>query len=435
MEFSTPHADATGIHTNGPRAEFHRGSRRAEMRMAGMRWIDHWVGLPLCFALGIMVRVLRRILPRHGKAVSGERPIAVLKFFGLGSIVEATPMLRALRERYPKTPLVFVTFQSNERLLRRLNICTDLRIIRTDSPIRFVADVLSQILWLRRHRIEAVIDLEFFSKFSTLLAFMSGAGVRVGFHLNDFWRYSLLTHPICFNYFRHLADVYAQAAQRLNVSILDSRLSPLVPTEAETSSATQTLRNLGWTPGAPLLGINVNAGELSLERRWPLERFAELIRRLLAGHPDLFVVLTGSSAEAPYVTALVSRLPETIRRRTAVVAGVWTLEEFIAGLTLLDGFVTNDSGPLHLAAAVGVPTVSIWGPSRPNFYAPRVENLTKIYADYPCSPCVGMFTSFEGMWCNHEAWCMQSVATDEVLESVEKMLARSGRARSEALKS
>jgi ADP-heptose:LPS heptosyltransferase len=171
-----------------------------------------------------------------------------------------------------------------------------------------------------------------------------------------------------------------------------------------------------------LLGVNANAGEMSLERRWPVERFAAVIDALLRGRPDLFVALTGSSAERPHVESLRALLPPAVAGRVAVTAGEWSLDEFAAALTRCDGFLTNDSGPMHMAAAQGAPVVSLWGPGRPEFYAPRVANHTALYRNYPCSPCLYMFTAFEGMWCRHEGWCMREIETHEALIAVEAML-------------
>ena len=195
--------------------------------MAAMRWIDHWVGLPLCFLLGLCVALVRRLGIHRSRRIGGQRTLAVFKFFGLGSIIEISPLLRAIRARYPRARLAFVTFAENEHLVRMLGLCTDVRVIRTQRPLDFALDVLRQIAWLQRERVEAVIDLEFFSKFSTLLSFFSGARVRVGFHLNDFWRYSLITHAIYFNYYQHITDVYREAARRLDVMIDDMTLSRL----------------------------------------------------------------------------------------------------------------------------------------------------------------------------------------------------------------
>jgi ADP-heptose:LPS heptosyltransferase len=171
-----------------------------------------------------------------------------------------------------------------------------------------------------------------------------------------------------------------------------------------------------------LLGVNVNAGDLCLERRWPVDRFGVVLTRLLEDRPTLRLVLTGSPSERPYVSSVLETIPAALRPRVFVAAGAWSLGEFIAGLSLLAGLLTVDSGPMHIAAAQGVPVVSIWGPQRPEFYAPRVPGVRTVYANYPCSPCIHMFTSFEGMWCHHEAWCMDAIGPQAVLEAVNAML-------------
>ncbi len=414
--------NTSGTPQSAPAVNAANTDRRGVGAMGLMRRTDHWLGLPICWFLGVLVTIIRKILPARKRTISGTGTIAVFKFFGIGSILESTPLLRAIRQRYPQSRLAFVTFSGNEGLLRKLNLCTDLRIIRTSSPWAFVSDVLKQLWWMRTHHVEAVVDLEFFSKFSTLLSFFTYAPIRVGFYLNDFWRYSLLTHPIYFNYYSHIADVYAQAGERLDAPLTDHSLSYVEPIPEVRQSLEAKLRERGWSADKPLLGVNVNAGELSYERRWPLGYFAQVVQQLLEKHVDLYVVLPGSPGERTYVQGLVDQLPPALQTRTILAAGAWSLDEFSAALTLFRGMVTNDSGPLHLAAAQGCPIVSIWGPSMPSFYSPRVQNNQVIYAKYPCSPCVCMFTTFEGMWCNHQAWCMQAIEPATVLAATEKML-------------
>jgi len=395
----------------------------ARRRLERMRWIDHWLGLPLCFLCGLGAVAARKLFGERSRVISGQGAIAILKFFGLGSILETTPLLRAIRRRYPGARLVFVTFDSCRPLVERIGLCHEVRVIRTHSIPAFVRDVFGALVWLRRRRVEAVIDLEFFSKFSTLFSFATRARIRVGFFLVDFWRRSLLTHPVYFNYFRHIADVYAHAGRRLDAPVVDATLSRLEAPPAAAEGVRRFLHSHGWTERHRLVGVNVNAGELSWERRWTAEKWIALIQMLLDRHSDCYVVLTGSPSEQPHVEAVAAGLPAPLRPRVLVAAGQWSFDEFVAVLPLLNVFVTGDSGPLHLAAAQGAPVVALWGPTRPDFYSPRVPTVRNIYQDYPCSPCVCMFTTFAGMWCRHEAWCMEAIAPARVLETVEAMLA------------
>jgi ADP-heptose:LPS heptosyltransferase len=392
------------------------------MRLRGMRWVDHWMGLPLCFLCGLLALAARRIGPGRPRTITGRRPIAVFKFFGLGSIMEATPLLRAIRQRHPEAPLVFVTFDSMAGLVRRLGICTHVRVLRTGSPFQFAWDCLAALHWLRARRVEAVVDLEFFSKFSTLMSFLSGAHIRVGYHLNEFWRHSLVTRPIYFNYFHHIIEVFCEAGRQLDVELTDHRISRLETPPEALGRARESLLAAGWSEGRPLLGVNVNAGELCHERRWPIDRFAWVVEQLLRQRPELFVAVTGAPSEKAYSAQLVEHLPADLRPRAFLAAGAWDLDAFVAGLSLMDGFLTNDTGPMHLSAAQGTPIVSLWGPARPGFIAPRAERLRVLYANYRCSPCVNMFTSFEGMWCGHEGWCMLEIQPQEALDAVAAML-------------
>lgn len=394
-----------------------------------MRWVDHWIGMPICFVLGVWTSFVRAAFPRPDRPVRERGTIVVVKFFGLGSIMQATPLLRAIRRRYPQGRLVFLTFSSNAGLLRRLGVCTDLRLIRNASPVTFALDTLSSILWLRGQGVDACVDLEFFSKFSTLMTILSGARKRIGYHLNAYWRSSLLTHPVYLNYYRHISDIFAQAGTPLDVPVDDLSLLRVPVDPAALARADAFLAERGWGASTRVVGVNVNAGELSLERRWPSANFASLIESLVGRHADVRVLLTGGPDEIAHIRSVHDLLGEKTRASVAITAGVWSLDDFIAGLSRMTCFITNDSGPMHLAAAQGVRLVSLWGPARPDFYAPRVDAHEIVYENFPCSPCLFyMFTTFEGMWCNHEGWCMQAIEPARVLAAAERALGAGGAA-------
>ncbi len=96
--------------------------------------------------------------------------------------------------------------------------------------------------------------------------------------------------------------MYEQAGKRLDVQIRDKRLSVIEPNEHSRESAVAFLKSRGWSEGTLLLGVNINAGSLSLERRWPLDHWRSLIESLLECYDNMLVVLTGSSSEQYYYT-------------------------------------------------------------------------------------------------------------------------------------
>lgn len=221
--------------------------------------------------------------------------------------------------------------------------------------------------------------------------------------------------------------MYEQAARQLGVEVVDRGLMPLRVEPGERQAVAESLRQCGWDAGCCLLGVNVNASELCQERRWPLPRYAALITELLERRCDLRVVLVGSPRERPYTESLLELLPGALRQRVFVAAGRWTLGQFLAALPMFKVFLTNDSGPMHLAAAQGVPIVSLWGPERPEFYGPQVEHHRPIEAEYPCRPCLKMFTTFEGMWCDHQGSCMEAIEPADVMRAVDELLDRPAR--------
>jgi len=131
----------------------------------------------------------------------------------------------------------------------------------------------------------------------------------------------------------------------------------------------------------PLVGMHVSGGRAI--KQWSPDRFAQLAFRLAASH-GATMVLTGASADRPLI--------EPVARALAGYdvldfVGVLDLPSLAAVLEQLDVFVTGDTGPMHLAAAVSTPVVAVFGPSDPVRYAPRDPKHSVVRIDLPCSPC------------------------------------------------
>lgn len=384
------------------------------MRTRSLIRLDQVLGLPLCllaFLLHQPARLLRRSPPERP-----ARRILVIKFLGLGSVLLATPMLRALRERWPDARITFLTFASNAALVSRLECVDEVVTVPRASLHGLLASVPVLLLRLRRGRFDAVLDLEFYSRLSSLVAWASGARRRVGFFVRARWRGSLLSDPVYFNPTLPFGRAVFALLKPLGVPEPDNgRLEAPRLGTAEAATAAARLQSLGVPAAGTLVAVNVNASDLCEERRWPAERFARLVERF-AGEVapvDRFVFL-GAPGEEPAVRAVLDRLAPEVRSACLDLSGRTSPLELVVLLRRCALLLSNDSGPLHLAAALRVPTASFYGPETPALYGPVGDNHLVFYAGHWCSPCLSVYNAKIAM-CRGENECMRRIGLDEVV--------------------
>lgn len=205
-------------------------------------------------------------------------------------------------------------------------------------------------------------------------------------------------------------------AQRLVAAVLDvpARTAParLALTDEQRQRARQALAGRR----GPLIGVHASGGRAV--KQWDPQRFAELAARLARSHAAT-IVLTGTGADRPLVDPVARALAGL---GVVNLAGDCALPELAAVLERLDVLVTGDTGPMHLAAAVGTPVVAVFGPSDPRRYAPRdpVHRLVRI--DLPCSPCNRI--RLPPVRCRgHVPDCLTGIDVDMVYRAVEGTLA------------
>src|SRR5262249_6596962 len=157
-----------------------------------------------------------------------------------------------------------------------------------------------------------------------------------------------------------ISDVFLKAMRAVGVAADGSQLDQLAVGGAAATSLQTILLGRGVAPTARLICININASSLDYKRRWPLDSYRELIERILAELRGYTLVLIGAPEDVAYVAGLMRALPST--PHLVDLCGAITLPELALLLQRSQLFIGNDSGPLHLAAAAGIPTVSFFGP-------------------------------------------------------------------------
>ncbi|MDO8602384.1 MAG: glycosyltransferase family 9 protein [Candidatus Omnitrophota bacterium] len=389
------------------------------MNTQKMRMIDQYAGRPACFILAQLDRIIKFFV----KVKTHPKEILTMKYFGMGSILLSTPMFRALRETFPDAKITFVTFHNNREICERLGFADRYLYIRSGSFSIFIADLIKLLFEFRRHHFDIAIDMEFFSRFSSIVTYLSFASQRIGFYLKNEYRASLYTNPIFFNYYKHAKDIFLALAHEAGADTKDKNLPKIKIYNVEKDFISQVIRD-HKIENAKKIVINVNVGNMCLERRWPKDYYVSLLNNL-ARYPDLFFIFIGSDFDRAYVQSVIDSLEK--KDRIINLAGRTNLGQVLTLLEISDLFITSDSGPLHIAELTKVKTISFFGPETPNLYGPSGNNHLVFYKGLYCSPCLNVYNVKTAMHGNKRCFegnnkCMYEIGVEEVLGKVKQLL-------------
>jgi ADP-heptose:LPS heptosyltransferase len=360
---------------------------------------------------------------------SPPRNLLFIKLAEQGSTVLAYPALRRAVEMVGRENVHFMVFEDNRFILELLDIIPRENVITVSvqNVGSFLWSVLGAVKRLRRLKVDAAIDLEFFSRGSAALAYLSGARRRVGFHAffgGGQYRGDLMTHRLLYNPHLHTSQIFLTLVEAVlcDPSKLPAFRTPLardLPRPPEFVPSAEEVAGvwgiLGCKPKeySPVILLNPNGSDLLPLRRWPAYRYAELARRLLAHYPQILVVFTGASEEAEATLDLARAV---CSERCISITGMTTLRQLLVLYTLADVLVTNDSGPAHFATLTPIRVVTLFGPETPELFAADTPRNTVLWAKLPCSPCVNAYNNRQSPC--RDNLCMQAISAEEVFGAV-----------------
>ena len=397
-------------------------------KMTILKFIDHWVGGPVCIALVFFYRLTHPFYKTHLHIPAQELPpkkILILKFIGMGSITLASSIVMNIRNKYKDTKIYFITFRENREILEILSLADRVMVIDARNPLVLFKSIFQSLVFCWKERIDIVFDIEFYSKFSTIMCFLSGARWRVGFYLARYWRNSLINVPVYFNNTKHILEIYSMFSNTLLIDNQNLYPKEITTTDENKLELSGVLKNYNIFELNKFVAINIHASDLALCRRWPLKHFASLVELFFKEYADRNIVLTGAKSEASYAQEFLEMLPQEHRQRIIDLTGKINLRQFLTLVSQVPLFVTNDTGPFHLAKAVGARTISLWGPGSIDLYGPfgrEKEIQDVIYKRYLCSPCLYVYRTNAGYFCNGKAPCMEEIRPQEVMDLMRQRL-------------
>lgn len=335
------------------------------------------------------------------------KKILIIDLAFIGDVILAGPLTRAVRQRWPQAEICMLTVPLTKPVAEMLPAI--------DKAIAYDKKGVHQGLggmWkmageLRREHFDLAICMNFALR-GAMVARLAGIPYRLGYdaqHAGWFltWAASHIREGI-----KHETRNHLEVLKPWGFGTEDYSLS-LQPAEKNILSYEQKAEKLSLAKQGEYFVICPIG---SYERKnLPLPLAVQLIRKLEAAKP---VYLIGGSGEQAVLSAMAKagHLPEG-----RVLAGTLNLPELAVFLQRARAMVSVDTGPMHMAQAVNCPTVAVFGPTDPAVWGPVNPNSQLVYAGEKCSPCWGKGE------CNNNR-CMERIKADEVLQALEKVMAR-----------
>jgi heptosyltransferase-2 len=323
----------------------------------------------------------------------------------VGDAVMTTPAMGALRAAFPEAEIVVVANPLVAELFRQHPYCNRVLVYDSKGPHEGFRGLWRFSRVLRREEFDLAVLLQNAIE-AALMAFLAGIPRRAGYRRDA--RGPLLTHGVPFGkaeLLLHHTDYYLQMLDRIGISGGDGRLC-LECSEDELAWAREELGSGTW------VAVNPGAAYGSAKRWFP-ERFAETANRLVEEY-GVKIVLTGGPGEKEIgndIAGAMSSEPLNLIGRT----NIRQLMALLSGVRLM---ITNDSGPMHVGAAFGVPIVAVFGPTDHTTTSPLADNCRIVRKDADCSPCLLR-------QCPTDHRCMKAIGAEDVLLAARELLGES----------
>jgi len=343
--------------------------------------------------------------------------ILIIKFWGIGTIIQMTPFVRTLKQYYPNVPIDILTFSQNRQLIETFGLFRKVYIV--DYRANFFV-FLWQTIWFvlkKRRQYSFIIDFEFFAMFSVLVTKLLASKYSLGFESFFPYRNRCYSRTIIFDHSSHVRTIFLKFLSALNInSKMDVALiSPQIPYEKEKSVFEKYPE---FENKAFRVAVNINSSELFRNRQWPKDYFRKLIGFLQQDFCDINVYLVGGKEDLPEVKEFYESLKN--KNGVKITTGKFDLTEFSFALSKMQCLITSDSGPLHIAEAMNIPVVCFFGPETPNLYGPRSENSLVFYKNIYCSPCLNTYKNKRSKCKDNQ--CLKQILPEDVYLLMKKAI-------------
>ena len=322
-------------------------------------------------------------------------------------MVLLTPALRALKTAYPQSHLALLIRPLVADLMATHPYIDQVMVDSKGTGLSRLSSFWNLVSEIRRSNFDLAVVLHPTSFRNALIPFLAGIPERIGSNVSG--RGMLLTQTCADRTDLHEVHRYLRVLELIDSHESNAKLE-FWHTDGDRHAARQILVSHSISPKEHLIGVNL--GTTWRTKRWSLENFAAVITQIQK-RMNARILLTGSTAEIPLGEALA----QIIKVETINLIGKTTLMQLGALIESCNLYLTCDSGPMHIAAAVGTPTIALFGPTSPTRHGPYGENHKVIEKPVECRPCYKR----KCMRKDQQHLCMTEINPNEVITQILKV--------------
>ena len=361
--------------------------------------LDRYAGIPLLYLVSLF--------PVSKKP---KKKILFIKLRGMGDVVLTLPSVKLAKDKYPEYEIHYLTEEG-------VAVAEASGLVDKVIPFK-VKSFFSTVSSIRKEEYEIVVDFEQFVRLSSIIARMSGAPVRIGFDSPGQYRKIGYTYPVKYKDI-HTVEVFASPLRPLGIT--------KIPGELVSLKYSREYEKWAKGLGADIV-IHPGSGDTGLGRRWPVNRFAKLIN--LLAKDGYRIAITGGPSETGICNEVYSLVKNKVKGQVVNLSGRTNLKQLFALYDSVKLVISNDTGPMHIAAAQKSKVIGLFGPNLPERYMPYCQDCEYIYHKVNCSPCINIQLGQVPKCWNiidieegqKASLCMSKISIEEVYDLAKKML-------------
>jgi ADP-heptose:LPS heptosyltransferase len=334
----------------------------------------------------------------------------------MGEAVLARSLVERLQERNPDMSFDFLVERRTVEMMTAGRAGTVSLYTPGEDGIFRALKLLKEI---RGRRYDAILDFEQHSLLTAAFARATFIPIRVGFAPPVAGpREGMFTHLVALRETESMWAAFVRIGQVLDPALPSELMTtplPISPAVHDWCDSWWKL-NVGAQAASPVVALHLGVGPSAQYRRWPTERFVDLANELSKFSKDLTIILTGARGEQ----SLIADFKRQFSGRSIEASDMEGLEHTAALLERCDLLISGDTGIMHLSAAMGTPTVGLFGPNTPVCWSPVGPRATSVFTtEEPCSPCINSYRRHipESCIANERNACMSDILIPDVLDA------------------